>query len=276
MPDEATPPLPQPDSPELQQLLPLDSVRALYGFLFARQDSPPTTDEIHEFIAQKFDKDQSEAMRRLRSLRERFTVERTQRGRDHYYRLAGWKQADRAAARVNLSGRLRAQVLAPQRCAQCGRVPLEDKVKLVVDHKIPVAWGGSDDISNLQPLCEECNGGKRDFYATYDPYAEQIAAAALHDEPHGRIGELLKALEGQWVPAELIGVVASMKQYQDDWERRLRELRELDWTYQNRVRRPRGRPHLSEYKLTHWEPWPEGRIKAEIDKRKKLKKRRGE
>lgn len=134
-----------------------------------------------------------------------------------------------------------------------------------------MAWGGTNDLFNLQPLCEECNGGKRDFYATYDEYAEQIKVAADHDEPHGRIGELLKSLEGEWVPSELIGVVASMKQYQDDWERRLRELRDLSWVIENRVRRPAGTRHISEYRLVHWEPWLEGPIKAEIDRRKRLK-----
>jgi len=35
-------------------------------------------------------------------------------------------------------------------------------VKLEVDHKIPVAEGGSDALDNLQTLCFECNRGKRD------------------------------------------------------------------------------------------------------------------
>ncbi|MFK8910093.1 HNH endonuclease signature motif containing protein [Streptomyces sp. YS-3] len=172
--------------------------------------------------------------------------------------------------RQNIKGPIRARVLAPQRCAQCGDTPLDDGVKLVVDHKIPVAWGGNNELENLQPLCEQCNAEKRDFYATYDPYAEQIRAAVQQDEPHGRIGELLKALDGQWVPAELIGVVASMHQYQDDWQRRLRELRNLGWTYENRVIRPRGGRSISEYRLTHWEPWPKGPIAAAA-KRKQSK-----
>ncbi|MFE2421503.1 HNH endonuclease [Streptomyces hokutonensis] len=271
MPEETERPLPQPDSPEILELFSLDSVRALYGFLYERREDPPSTYEIKDFITQKYSEEQSESMRRLRSLRECFQVERIQKGRIHRYRLTAWKKARAGSVRANVSSRVRAQVLAPQRCAQCGLTPLDDHVKLVVDHKLPVAWGGTNDLFNLQPLCEECNGGKRDFYATYDTYSEQIRAAAQHDEPHGRIGELLKALEGEWVPSELIGVVASMKQYQDDWERRLRELRHLDWIIDNHVRRPAGQPHISEYKLTHWEPWPEGRIKAEIDKRKKMK-----
>lgn len=45
-------------------------------------------------------------------------------------------------------------------CQICGRNNRQDNVKLEVDHKIPVSKGGSDDISNLQTLCFDCNRGK--------------------------------------------------------------------------------------------------------------------
>jgi len=32
---------------------------------------------------------------------------------------------------------------------------------LQADHKIPLSRGGSHDLSNWQPLCNECNVGKR-------------------------------------------------------------------------------------------------------------------
>jgi 5-methylcytosine-specific restriction endonuclease McrA len=44
------------------------------------------------------------------------------------------------------------------RCVLCGA----SGVSLEVDHKIPVARGGSDDLDNLQTLCFPCNRGKRD------------------------------------------------------------------------------------------------------------------
>lgn len=47
------------------------------------------------------------------------------------------------------------------RCQLCGR-DASDGIKLEVDHKIPVAKGGTDDLLNLWTLCFDCNRGKRD------------------------------------------------------------------------------------------------------------------
>jgi 5-methylcytosine-specific restriction endonuclease McrA len=41
------------------------------------------------------------------------------------------------------------------RCLRCGR-----KVKLTIDHIIPLSKGGSNTIDNIQPLCGHCNPSK--------------------------------------------------------------------------------------------------------------------
>lgn len=47
------------------------------------------------------------------------------------------------------------------RCCLCGRTAKE--AKLEVDHKIPVAKGGTDSLNNLWTLCIDCNRGKSDL-----------------------------------------------------------------------------------------------------------------
>lgn len=49
-------------------------------------------------------------------------------------------------------------------CQSCGRQ--HGEVPLQLDHIIPLAKGGSNDLSNLQTLCQTCNGRKS---ANYDP-----------------------------------------------------------------------------------------------------------
>ena len=264
--------LPEPESEELRELIPREELRSLYAFLYARRDDPPTMVEIRENAAARTGESHSQTDRRVRELRKWFILPARPDGQHRYvYVLEG--PADTEASGRTISARVRGEVLSSQRCAQCGKTPLEDHVKLEVDHKIPQSWGGTDDIENLQPLCTECNHAKQAFYSSMDPFEDQIRAATQHMEPHRRIGELLKAFHSadMEVPAQVVGVVASIHQYQDDWQKRMRELRELGWDYQTIKRKKNGRM-LSYYRLTTFTNWPEGNIAAEIKRREKARK----
>lgn len=49
------------------------------------------------------------------------------------------------------------------RCVICGASPAADhSVRLHVDHIVPVAKGGTNDLSNLRTACDDCNLGKSD------------------------------------------------------------------------------------------------------------------
>jgi hypothetical protein len=266
-------PLPEPGSDELAALVTDSVARDIYGLLHRRRDHPPTMREVEAYMASKSGADHTHVNRRLRALRESgIDVPAVYMDGDYRYPLKGWRPTGPRKGRPNISAKARAQVLSPERCAQCGKTPLEDGVKLVVDHKVPREWGGGDEIENLQPLCEECNGGKRSWYQTYDAHAEQITAAVSHDEVHRRIGELLKAFEGEWVYTELIGIVASAQAYQEDYQKRLRELRTLGWVIPHQKRHNEGARVRTYYKCVSWERWPDGPIITEIRRREKANK----
>lgn len=267
-------PLPEPESEQLAALLASGSLRLVYGLLYRRQANPPTSAEIRCFLLASAAPDDS-VDRALRGLRDYFDIAAVTLDGTDRYQLRGWAGVRSTAQVLPISTRLRAQVLASARCAQCGRSPTGHGVVLNVDLKVPWDWGGTNDPENLQPLCEECRDGKRQYFETYASYSEHIRRAASYDEPQRRIGELLKALKAEWVPSELIGIVASAKDYQEDYQRRIRDLRFLGWSYDKSKRYHEGARVKVYYRLLHAEPWPaniRAAITAEENRRRKMKR----
>ena len=50
-------------------------------------------------------------------------------------------------------------------CLQCGH--REPKIKLTLDHVMPLKLGGRNDIGNAQPLCRSCNSRKSTRHIDY-------------------------------------------------------------------------------------------------------------
>lgn len=158
-----------------------------------------------------------------------------------------------------ISGTLRSLIYsrAHSRCAQCGSHAQEDEVKLVIDHRIPLSWGGKTEEENLWVLCEQCNIEKQNRYAHYDP--KIMRSCIGYKSVHKRLGELLKAFEGKPVPHSLMEVVGQDEQ----WQRRARQLRDLPgWDFVVEMDNTQKKKHKYVYRLISYGPWPESISRA--------------
>jgi 5-methylcytosine-specific restriction endonuclease McrA len=65
---------------------------------------------------------------------------------------------ERVRGRAWMTQRQRVALAHNYQCAGCGRVWLSYRDQ--IDHIVPLEQGGSNDDSNLQPLCSECHETK--------------------------------------------------------------------------------------------------------------------
>ncbi|VWB64763.1 hypothetical protein BLA15816_03056 [Burkholderia lata] len=74
------------------------------------------------------------------------------------------KYHQKVRVRGSISAKLRYRVFERDQfaCVSCGRNFNRDNVQLEIDHIIPVSRGGTNEFSNLQTLCIDCNRGKGD------------------------------------------------------------------------------------------------------------------
>lgn len=242
--------------------------RALLERLLAVLSDHPegiSIDEIRRELG--LTEEQQHLDRRIRELDAKYVIRRDPRGRKTYYVLLGPRDVPLPRSSVDKTTRARILGFAAGRCQMCGRT-IEDGIRLEVDHKVPREWGGPTVDENLWALCAECNQGKRNFFSSIAD--DRIRKAMVHGPVHIRIGELLKAFEGKPVPKAYIQLVAFTH---NDYEKRLRELRELGWRYHVTKRRE-GRRIRTYFTLDHWEPWPSDPA-ASVREAERRKKRKG-
>jgi hypothetical protein len=184
--------------------------------------------------------------RRIRDLDEEHDIDRTRDGGALLYVYKGERATPRRRGPIH--PRVRAQVLlnAHGACAMCGRTIGKDGITLQVDHIIPVEWGGTSDIGNLQALCTEDNAAKKAYFAGFDQHL--MKKVCSYSKVHQRIGQLLILLQPGFVESSLLGAVAG----QEDWHKRLRELRTLGWEIKARKAKQRSGRVTSAYSVEKW------------------------
>lgn len=152
----------------------------------------------------------------------------------------------------------------------CGRTIAKHGIALVVDHKKPLNWGGSNDPENLWAICEDCNKGKKAYFSSLKADDALMKRVTSEDSVHVRLGETLKAFgAGKPVPAYLLELIAD----QDEWRKRIRDLRYpvIGWTISVKKYKKSGRMH-ADYVLERWKAWPDdptGAVRKYEDERKK-------
>ena len=170
--------------------------------------------EIRELLPPEIDI-QQHLDKRVRELRYYYDVPLERKGRKSLYVLKG-KRKKPITDSGQVSSQLRAELLhrAHQRCQMCGKTVAEDGVKLQIDHKIPRNWGGKSESDNLWAICQLCNGGKRDFFGTFD---DKIMKKILgYESVYERILETLRLNPGKPTPSWLLKFVANADDWQED------------------------------------------------------------
>lgn len=206
-------------------------------------------------IREKFANDpgiQQHLDRRVRDLRRYYDVSLERGGK--YVFKGKKKKLPEDSGTINAKMRAAVLNMARGRCQMCGRTVAEDGIRLQADHKVPKTWGGPTSLENLWALCQLCNGGKRDFFASFDEKEMQEIVGL--DSVYARLAEILHLRKGQEVPSWVLEFVANVNDFQEDWHRRLRELRSIgiDYSYK-RTRLPSGKVETT-YTLTKWKPLP--------------------
>lgn len=114
---------------------------------------------VDDFRAGRGELPYKDVFRRMRELQgeEGFTSIKKEGNR---YQLQSLEIGQKREPREKLSAAewKKLKELYNYKCASCGAQ--EPDVKLSADHKIPRVRGGSNDLGNWQPLCEQCNNMK--------------------------------------------------------------------------------------------------------------------
>lgn len=193
--------------------------------------------------------EQAQLDRRRRDLYVWYDIAKEKRDGEWRYKFVAERAAPRHAGPVPAPLRAQIKLAAHGRCQICGRSVEKHGVVLVVDHKLPQDWGGTNDPDNLWAICEECNSEKKNYYSAQD--ADLMRAVMRHESIHVRIGETLKML------GTVSDSVLSLVGGQSDWMKRTRDLRYLGWNFATfRKRLPSGKVEVF-YKLLQFQEWPE-------------------
>ena len=109
--------------------------------------------------------EQAQLDRRRRELRYWYDIEKTTSGGQTLYVIRGERTTPIETGGISLRKKAAILGAARGRCQMCGKTIARHGITLVVDHKIPRDWGGTNDKENLWAICKDCFVGKKDNFA---------------------------------------------------------------------------------------------------------------
>lgn len=125
--------------------------------------------------------------------------------------------------RGGIDARIKYRILQrdQSRCQRCGR-NAADGIRLVIDHKKPVEWGGLTEDDNLWTLCEECNLGKKNWLSDED--SELMKKIMDEKSASKRLKIYFEGNKNMLIDPVKLAVIAGIR----DWERTLRSVRQKE------------------------------------------------
>jgi hypothetical protein len=137
------------------------------------------------------------------------------------YLLVSLEKLETGKTRLVINNKLRYQVLQRDNstCQRCGKT-ISDNIKLEVDHKIPVEWGGTNDLDNLWTLCNECNGGKKHFFSDFN--ADMMRKVMSQKSAADRLKMFFELNPNTELEIHTLSIIGSIR----DWTRTIRAIRQ--------------------------------------------------
>lgn len=131
----------------------------------------------------------------------------------------GKKTTSPAKATISNETKVRVMMRDQSTCQLCGKNVMDNRIKVCIDHIIPICYGGSNDEKNLQVLCKGCFDGKQKYVAKEDPTLVMELNKATSTEE--RLKLYFENHENERIASSVLASVAKER----SWTRQLRSLR---------------------------------------------------
>lgn len=164
----------------------------------------------------------SEWARILRQLRQDEILEFEYDTANSSYNITSINTYKKTSIRAGLStkDKYRIRHRDGHRCQSCGK-GVNDGVKLHVDHKIPLEWGGSNVDDNLWTLCDVCNLAKKAFFQ--DDFDSEVMKLVFKESSgYQRLRVLFEQSPGIKFSPSILQGISGIR----DWTRTLRNIRD--------------------------------------------------